>query len=58
MTAPSSTLDRRSQLEKTLEVHLQELREQIAQEIEQVAKENDTQIIPLGIALSIARGAK
>jgi hypothetical protein len=32
------------------------LREQIAQEIEQVAKENDTQIIPLGIALAIARG--
>jgi thymidine kinase len=31
-------------------------REQIAQEIEQVAKENDTQIIPLGIALAIARG--
>jgi hypothetical protein len=58
VTAPSSTLDRRSQLEKTLEVHLQELREQIAQEIEQVAKENDTQIIPLGIALSIARDAK
>lgn len=34
MTAPSSTLDRRSQLEKTLAIHLQELREQIAQDIE------------------------
>jgi hypothetical protein len=32
------------------------IREEIAQEIEQVAKENDTQIIPLGIALAIARG--
>lgn len=31
-------------------------RQTIAQEIEQVAKENDTQIIPLGIALAIARG--
>jgi hypothetical protein len=31
-------------------------RQTIVQEIEQVAKENDTQIIPLGIALAIARG--
>jgi len=31
-------------------------RQAITQEIEQVAKENDTQIIPLGIALAIARG--
>jgi hypothetical protein len=31
-------------------------RQTIAKEIEQVAKENDTQIIPLGIALAIARG--
>jgi hypothetical protein len=31
-------------------------RQTIVQEIEQVAKENDTQIIPFGIALAIARG--
>jgi hypothetical protein len=31
-------------------------RQAIVQDIEQVAKENDTQVIPLGIALAIARG--
>ena len=45
-------------MEKTLEIHLQDLRNEIAQEIFRVAKNNDLYSLPLEVIYPIVRGTK
>lgn len=43
-------------MEKTLPIHLMELRQEIAQELMQVCKENESYVLPLEVALATALG--